>query len=200
MKSELITLVSLGRDELLPPPEFFTRDSELHGRMHVARVMIHGFLLARLTGSAELEVPLWAAVFLHDLGRRHDGICTEHGLWSMLRFQESDDIQAVLIRGGLPAEHVPMVGTAVIQHCKQTELDSGHVHYPLTALLKDADALDRVRISDLDPEYLRHTQARPLIGFAEWLFETSHTQLERNDPKLMSRIWDLAERKIASSG
>jgi hypothetical protein len=41
----------------------------------------------------------------------------------------------------------------------------------LTSLLKDADGLDRVRLGDLDPRFLRNPQARDMIPFAEALFE-----------------------------
>ena len=41
----------------------------------------------------------------------------------------------------------------------------------LTRLLKDADNLDRVRLGDLDPRFLRHSSAKDLTGFAERLFQ-----------------------------
>ena len=41
----------------------------------------------------------------------------------------------------------------------------------LTRLLKDADNLDRVRLGDLNPKFLRHESARDLTGFAKRLFQ-----------------------------
>ena len=72
--------------------------------------------------------------------------------------------------------------------------DSAHSHYRLTALLKDADALDRVRLGngDLKPSYLRHTQAHALIPYATALYHAS-TALRQDDPELMSRVWALAQ-------
>ena len=40
-------------------------------------------------------------------------------------------------------------------------------------LVKDADGLDRVRLGDLDPRYLRHPEARVMVPFAQELFETT---------------------------
>ena len=56
-------------------------------------------------------------------------------------------------------------------HSRPEELEAGHPHWRLTALLKDADGLDRVRLGDLDPRYLRFKEARAMVAFAEELFE-----------------------------
>ena len=40
----------------------------------------------------------------------------------------------------------------------------------LTSLLKDADGLDRARLGDLEPRYLRNPEAREMVGFAVVLF------------------------------
>jgi hypothetical protein len=41
----------------------------------------------------------------------------------------------------------------------------------MTSALKDADGLDRVRLGDLDPRYLRSPQGRDMIAFVQGLFE-----------------------------
>jgi hypothetical protein len=179
-------------DELVPKAEFFERDSELHGRMHVARVMIFGFRLVRATGSEDLEIPLWAATYLHDLGRTHDGFCTEHGRWSVEKLRQSPEIREILRRGGLPAEQFEMVETACIEHCQRVELDRNHPHYRLTALLKDADALDRVRLGDLDPLFLRYPEAQGLIPMAEGLYRASGAY-SPDQPELISALWKVVK-------
>jgi len=51
-----------------------------------------------------------------------------------------------------------------------------HPHWRLTSLLKDADGLDRVRLGDLDPRYLRNPEAHDMVGFEASLFtETDGT-------------------------
>jgi hypothetical protein len=59
--------------------------------------------------------------------------------------------------------------TAVVHHSIPKELDRVHPHWRLTSLLKDADALDRVGIDDLDPRYLRNPEARGMAAFEQWL-------------------------------
>lgn len=51
------------------------------------------------------------------------------------------------------------------------EVSRSHPHWPLIALLKDADGLDRVRLGDLDPSRLRHPEARTMVTFAQKLFD-----------------------------
>lgn len=48
-----------------------------------------------------------------------------------------------------------------------------HPHWPLIALLKDADGLDRVRLGDLDPRYLRHPESKGMVAFAQALFDAT---------------------------
>ena len=47
------------------------------------------------------------------------------------------------------------------------------VAWPLIALLKDADGLDRVRLGDLDPRYLRHPESKGMVPFAQALFDAT---------------------------
>ncbi len=190
----LQTTISLNKTELLPQPELFEHKSHIHGRLHVGRVMINGFVLINITKSQELEVPLWASVYLHDLSRQHDGFCEQHGLMAINKFRESPEIQASLKRGGLQRDHWPMVVMAVEHHCYRQESDSLHPYYKLLSLLKDADALDRVRLGDLDPSYLRHNESHEIIRFAEELFYYSEEHFKNNDPDLMQRLWDTANK------
>jgi hypothetical protein len=52
--------------------------------------------------------------------------------------------------------------------------------------LKDADGLDRARLGDLDPGYLRHPEARELVKGAKRLFRAT---ADMDDP---ARIWEVA--------
>ena len=60
------------------------------------------------------------------------------------------------------------------RHCNG-EPSTGEPHYRLMALLKDADGLDRVRLGDLRPEWLRHDAARTMVDFAQRLFASTTT-------------------------
>lgn len=72
-------MVPVADRELIPPPELFRHASDLHGQAHVARVLVHAFRLIAATGSLEETSRLWAAVYLHDIARRHDGVSPRHG-------------------------------------------------------------------------------------------------------------------------
>ena len=58
---------------LVPAPDLFHHVSTLHGQAHVARVLVHGFRLIEATGWKEEAPRLWAAIYLHDIARTHDG-------------------------------------------------------------------------------------------------------------------------------
>jgi hypothetical protein len=192
MAMTLQTTIPLELGDLLPKAEYFDSCSDIHGRMHVGRVMILGFLLLDMTSARDLEIPLWAAIYLHDLGRQHDGDCREHGQRSRNKFHASREIQRALEGGGLVPADWPMVEAAVIQHCHWRELDAGDPHYRLTALLKDADGLDRVRLGDLDPAFFRCRETRSLTAIAAKLFRLTAGRYAPDDPALMDRMWQAA--------
>ena len=162
--------IALPQTSLVPPPELFTHVSTIHGQAHVARVMVHAFRLIDATGWTDEAPRLWAAVYLHDIARTHDGRCYRHGADAMTQFESRPELRALFAEGGVTDGDYAPIRTAVVHHCQPHELDRGHPHWRLTSLLKDADGLDRVRLGDLDPRYLRNAEAVQMIGFAEALF------------------------------
>lgn len=73
----------------------------------------------------------------------------------------------------MTAADYPAIEAAVTAHSAPKEVSREHPHWPLIALLKDADGLDRVRLGDLDPRYLRHPEARGMVPFAQALFDAT---------------------------
>ena len=180
-------LVDLPLSEMAPPPGLFLHPSTLHGQVHVARVLIHATLLATRLGMDHQRKRLWASVYLHDIARRHDGVCHEHGARAIRRWAELEAVQALFSRVGIGDSDMEHVVTAVTHHSKPRELDRTHRHWELTSLLKDADGLDRVRLGDLDVDYLRHEPAKDQVLFAQALFErTAHLT---EGPELFGRVW-----------
>jgi hypothetical protein len=107
-------------------------------------------------------------------------------------------VHALFARVGIAAADIVMISTAVTHHCKHAELDRTHPHWELTALLKDADGLDRVRLGDLDVRYLRHEPSKKYAGFAEELFtRTAHLP---DGPGLFEQIWTEAAAALAAFG
>ncbi|MDH4064390.1 MAG: hypothetical protein OEW19_08310 [Acidobacteriota bacterium] len=70
---------ALPPSRVVPTSDVFWHPSQLRGQAHVSRVMVHAIRLVDATGQHALAPRLWAAVFLHDLARRHDGVCHHHG-------------------------------------------------------------------------------------------------------------------------
>jgi hypothetical protein len=169
----MIQPIDLPLAALAPSPSLFTHQSPLHGQSHVSRVLVHAFRLIEATSWIEEAPRLWAAVYLHDLARTHDGTCHRHGADAMKKFDTLPGVRTLFARGGVRNEDYAIIHTAVVHHCTLKELDRAHAHWRLTSLLKDADALDRVRLGDLDPRYLRNAEARSMIGFAQALFDAT---------------------------
>ena len=173
--------VDLPLDALAPSPALFSHASMLHGQAHVSRVMVHAFRLIEATGWTEEAPRLWAAVYLHDLARTHDGLCYRHGGDALKEFRALPELRALFTRGGVTADDYDAIKTAVVHHCLPDELDRTHPHWRLTSLLKDADGLDRVRLGDLDPRYLRNPEARTMVEFAQALFDETDGKIATGD-------------------
>lgn len=155
----------------MPTPDLFWHASDLHGQAHVSRVMVHAIRLVEATGQHAFAPRLWAAVFLHDLARRHDDVDHRHGAEAARRLRDEPALQARLAEAGLVASDYPGIEAAVTAHSAPKDASRDHEHWPLIALLKDADGLDRVRLGDLDVRYLRHPEARAMVRFAQALFD-----------------------------
>jgi hypothetical protein len=181
---------------MVPMPDVFWQRSALHGQAHVARVMVHAIRLVEATGQYEHATRLWAAVFLHDLARTHDGLCYQHGPDAARRLRTEQSLQERLTEVGLTSADFPAIEAAVTAHCAPKEVARHHEHWSLIALLKDADALDRVRVRDLDPNYLRHPIAKQMIPFAQRLFDETDGMVSTGTSHF-ERLWqisrDLAE-------
>jgi len=186
------TLVPVADADLVPPPSLFAHQSTLHGQAHVARVMVHAFRLIEATGFTAETPRLWAAVYLHDIARTHDGTCHRHGADAWARLTTLDNVRALFTRAGVTDGDDPAIEAAVTVHCTG-EPPHDHPHRRLMALLKDADGLDRVRLGDLDPRYFRHRETPGMVGFARRLFEETDGLLEPG-PDYWPRLWPRVAR------
>ncbi len=185
--TDLTIPISLPLRDIVPPPELFAFRSALHGQKHVGRVMVHAFRLLQATGAADEGRRLWAAVYIHDLARTHDGHCERHGADACKRLRRSPVLQATLERGGVTPADYDAIEAAVTTH-SCGELTPAHPHWRLTALLKDADALDRVRLGDLDVNRLRHPEAKTMVTFAERLWKETRDRIPES-PGHFERLW-----------
>ena len=166
------------------PAWWFRRASRLHGENHTRRVHVHAQrLLERLRwDEADARLVLRAALW-HDIGRETDGVEPPHGARGAARADELG-LTAGLASGRRRRWSAsPSPGTRYRTGAPRHKRPSSP--RPKTAarrlarperalrilwLLKDADALDRVRLGfgeRADPRQLRHPEAIDQIGFAD---------------------------------
>lgn len=166
--------------------DWFVHASRLHGVVHTQRVHIHVQRLAGLLAwpAADRRLALAAALW-HDIGRLGDGVEPGHGAGSVVRADELG------LTAALPQADAAVVRFAIERHSlsdagagtRAAELAGAddaarRLSDPpralrVLSLLKDADALDRVRLGfgeRADPRQLRHAQTIELIPFAEQLY------------------------------
>lgn len=181
--------IPLPLNRLVPPPSLFVHPSRIHGQSHVARVMVHAFRLIAATGWVEEAPRLWAAVYLHDLARTHDGVCHLHGRDAVVEFGARPDLRTLFAAGGVVETDYPAIHTAVEHHSQPRELPRTHEHWRLAALMKDADGLDRVRLGDLDPRFLRHEPSITMVDFAEDLYRRTHGVIPEGE-RHFEQLWE----------
>ncbi len=160
------------------PAEWFAHFSWLHGVHHTQRVHIHAQRLARELrwSAADADVVLAAALW-HDIGRVNDGWDPGHGALSAAR------VVALGLHASLPEADAQLALFAIRYHCRSdgrgalrvADEDDPERALRILWLLKDADALDRVRLGararEVDSSTLRHYCTIEMIDFAEELLD-----------------------------
>lgn len=148
----------------------FDQRSNIHGILHTYRVMLHCLRLGLLSGLLEEAKIAFFGAYIHDMARLHDGYCTIHGADSA-RNKFPTYIKLFLSEGAGEPD-LEIIRQIVIRHSVYKEPVSDHKLYKPLALLKDADALDRIRLgrNDLNPEFLRHKVTLNSIEFGEDLY------------------------------
>ncbi len=132
--------------------------------------MVHVLQIGELAGLNREILLAFCGAFIHDMARKHDGYCVQHGAWAAQH--KLPQFRELFFSEGVDNSGLRDIGLAVHNHSIHDEIDVLHSSYKTVALLKDADALDRIRISKnaLDPDYLRFPESHELVGFAEDLF------------------------------
>lgn len=150
--------------------EQFDHPSWIHGIKHTYRVMIHCLRLGKITGKVLEAKNAFFGAYIHDMARLHDGYCTRHGA-DAARFK-LPLYYDLFKRNGANSDDLKIIQQIVTWHSLPNEPTRDHNIWPTLAILKDADALDRIRLGehDLNPDYLRHPETHKSIIFGEELF------------------------------
>ncbi len=150
----------------LPNEDWFRFNPRgIHGVPHTTRVLVWASMLAGALGrqgAIRREELLWAAS-VHDVGRIDDGIDRGHGGRSAAWVRE----KLVSERPETESLDLEFIAELCIWH----EIPDQQIERLSLELviLKDADALDRCRIRDLDPTRLRLAKATQMVERAERL-------------------------------
>lgn len=148
----------------------FDHQSVIHGINHTYRVMYHVLQIAAIRGLKREGVIAFCAAYIHDMARLNDGYCTQHGAWASER--KLSLYTDLFSQHGLNNEDILKIETAVTNHSKNEELNKNDGAFLVTAILKDADALDRIRLGEgcLDLNYLRFAESKKMVPHAKEIF------------------------------
>ena len=170
--------------------DYFDHQSSLHGINHTYRVMCLTMYISEAEKLEREALPALCAAFIHDLARKDDGYCTKHGSWAV---KSKLPVFTPLFRKvGLTDSDIANVGKAVANHSVYSEFDRSDAAFSVTAILKDADALDRIRLGEdnLDEKYLRFDASRHLVQFAKDLY----CQTETLKPESFKEVVEIAKK------
>jgi len=171
--------LKLPYDRFTLKEEYFINPSDVHGVKHTYRVMYHVLNLGRVHEEdlTDYEVLLaFCAAFIHDMAREHDGIDASHG--RRAADMVLPEFKNLFVEVGVLEEDLDIIATAVEWHSVSGEETLQGREYRVTALLKDADGLDRVRLGDLDPSYFRFPRTADFVEFAkEFYYSTQRKTL-----------------------
>ena len=132
--------------------------------------MLHCLRLGILTGRLKEAKNAFFGAYIHDMARQHDGYCTVHG--SNAAIYKLPIYKELFSKFEANNEDLSIIEKIVTYHSLGNELPADSEIYSTLAILKDADALDRIRLgkNDLNPDYLRIDATHNSIAFGEELY------------------------------
>lgn len=180
-KSGAIEVFYDEMDKLFSEKELY-RNMGAHDVDHTTRVVYLANVLAELDNFNEHDKKLLlTAARYHDIGRTNDKVDMEHGKYARYKLENQEE---ELLKD-FSKEDKNIIKFAVEQHSLSKEENAKAIeklparkrekYAKILTYLKDADALDRVRIANkgmqLDPNRLRTDTAKKLIDFSRDTFQ-----------------------------
>ena len=156
--------------------DLFFEPEGIHGVSHAERVLFLALNIAKNEDYSRSDMELlMAASKYHDIGRTHNGVCLVHGLYSNRKIDKMNLLEE------FSEENRTLIKYIIHSHCiddrdKFKTLDKYKIRDQERAIrllkaFKDSDGLDRVRIRDLDTNYLRIDSSKKLVPLAEKIFK-----------------------------
>lgn len=150
--------------------------SSIHGKKHAKRVLMLSLIIAKMKKLKLNDLKLLAkAAVYHDIGRKDDHKCLIHGFESFKKL-----VKYGLVRN-LESEETKILKYVIENHCiddkdafdniKNYSIKNIDRALLLLRCFKDADNLDRVRIKDLDINYIRELESKKLPIIAGQLLQ-----------------------------
>ncbi|MCB2220510.1 MAG: HD domain-containing protein [Bacteroidetes bacterium] len=172
--------------------KYFDHPSQIHGINHTYRVMVHAYILGSQILDEAGQKSALAAAFIHDMARKHDGYCTEHGGWAAEN--KLPVFKEMFEKLGINQWNI--ISDAVTNHSLYEEFPEDHPSWQITSILKDADALDRFRIGEknLNVSFLRHPFTHEMIGFARELWSSTVNLNFRNFTDVLQHAKNISQQ------
>lgn len=156
----------------------------LHSKNHTERVLMLAYLLAEENHLSIYEKKiLYQSVVFHDAGRIDDSVDLNHGWGGYIEYIKKfgpNDVAEFLI-----VFHCkPDSDAKKYLKTKKLSMDNERV-WLLYQILKDSDALDRIRFGGLNTNYLRLRKSHELIEIAKYMIEAD---LEKENELRKSKL------------
>lgn len=175
--------------------------SKVHGVYHNEKVAFLSSLIALMKGLNEHDTwILILAALYHDCGRENDFDETRHGLLGALKFEERfasslslEDMH--LLKFMIEAHAIADSSFEELLKKYAVPEEQKERYLFMASILKDADGLDRVRISSdlpyskLNPNYLRNGESLRLIKVAHTLNECFMKQIVYEGENIPRRLY-----------
>ncbi|MEN6325517.1 MAG: HD domain-containing protein [Syntrophomonas sp.] len=155
--------------------DWFHNPQGIHALGHTKRVLLLSLIICFLENfNKRDQAILGFASIYHDIGRKNDGYDPDHGLASYSKlvneqliklddFHENEILKFLIQNHAIPDQ-------SAYKKINRYNLMNVERTLKLYDAFKDADGLDRVRLKDLNPEYLRTGSAQRLILAAHQLY------------------------------
>ncbi len=155
--------------------------SEVHGKMHTQRVLLHILILCDLKDIPDDDTEfLCTAAVYHDVGRKKDWVEDEHGKASRVIYEKSVSNPSPIVSFIIEYHSLPdKFGYEEIENNSFLSANVDKVR-KLFDIFKDADGLDRVRLGkkDLDINQLRTEESKHLTKVARIFYDRAKDSRE----------------------